>query len=47
MVQMAKKLHRYQKLALREIASELETAGYVSASGKRYEAAAVARMVAA
>lgn len=47
MVKMAKKLHRYQKLSLREIASELETAGYFSATGKRLEAAAIARMIAA
>lgn len=47
MVKLAKKLHRYQKLSLREIAGRLETEGYVSANGKRLEAAAIARMIAA
>lgn len=47
MVQTAKKLRRYKKLSLREIASELEKAGYVSASGTRLMAAAVSRMIAA
>lgn len=45
MVKLAKKLRRYQKLSLREIAGRLEAAGYISASGKRLEAAAIARMI--
>ena len=50
MVALAKKLARYpvngRKRSLREIAALLEAQGYVAASGKRYEATAVARMIA-
>jgi hypothetical protein len=48
-VAMARKLARYpvnrRKRALREIAAELETAGHVALTGKRYGAAAILRMV--
>jgi DNA invertase Pin-like site-specific DNA recombinase len=48
MVAVAKKLARYphngRKRSLREVAAELEAMGYVAASGRRYEAAAIARM---
>lgn len=46
MVTLAKRLHKRDK-SLREIASELEAAGYVNARGNRLQAAAVARMIAA
>ena len=50
LVAKAKKLARYptngRKRSLRDVAAELEDAGFVSASGKRYGAAAIARMVA-
>jgi DNA invertase Pin-like site-specific DNA recombinase len=49
MVALAKKLARYpvngRKRSLREIAAELEKMGHVAAGGRRYEAAAVARMI--
>ena len=49
-VALAKRLHRYtvngRRRSLRDVAAELETAGYVSIAGTRYGAAAVARMVA-
>jgi DNA invertase Pin-like site-specific DNA recombinase len=46
MVAMAKRLHKGKK-SLREIAVDLEAAGYVNAKGNRLQAAAVARMIAA
>jgi len=50
-VALAKRLARYttnrRKRSLREIAAELEAFGHVAAGGKRYGAAAVARMIAA
>jgi DNA invertase Pin-like site-specific DNA recombinase len=49
MVALAKKLARYpvngRKRSLRDVAAELEKMGHVAASGRRYEAAAVARMI--
>jgi DNA invertase Pin-like site-specific DNA recombinase len=49
MVTLARKLRRARpkggKRSLREIASELEAAGFVSSSGKPYGATAVARML--
>src|SRR5271166_948066 len=46
-VALAERLHRYpvntRKRSLRDIAAELETAGHIT--GKRYAAAAIARMV--
>jgi DNA invertase Pin-like site-specific DNA recombinase len=51
MVALAKRLHRYtvdkRQRSLRDIAIELETAGYVAVGGKRHTAAAVSRMIAA
>jgi hypothetical protein len=51
MVALAKKLHRYtidkRRRSLRDVAVELENAGYVAVGGKRHTAAAVARMIAA
>ncbi len=48
-VALAKKLARYpvhgQKRSLRDVAAELEAAGYVTGAGTRYGAAAVARMI--
>ena len=48
-VALAKRLHRYpvnnRKRSLRDIAAELETAGHITSAGKRYAAAAIARMV--
>jgi DNA invertase Pin-like site-specific DNA recombinase len=50
MVALAKKLARYpangRKRSLREIAAELEAAGHVAHGGKRFEATAIARMIA-
>ena len=50
MVALAKKLARYpvngRKRSLRDVAAELETAGHVAKGGKRFGAAAIARMVA-
>jgi DNA invertase Pin-like site-specific DNA recombinase len=49
-VALAKKLARYpvnkRTRTLREIAAELETAGYVTSKGTAYGAAAIARMIA-
>ena len=49
MIRPAKQLQRKRakggQRSLREIAAELEKAGYVSPSGKRYGATAVARML--
>ena len=49
MVALAKKLARYpvngRKRSLRDVAAELEKIRHVAASGRRYEAAAVARMI--
>jgi DNA invertase Pin-like site-specific DNA recombinase len=49
MVALAKKLARYpvngRNRSLRGIAAELEKADYVAASGRRYEAAAISRMI--
>jgi DNA invertase Pin-like site-specific DNA recombinase len=51
MVALAKKLARYpangRKRSLRDVASELEAQGHVTADGKRYAATAVARMISA
>jgi len=48
-VALAKRLHRYpvnnRKRSLRDIAAELEAAGHITGAGKRYAAAAIARMV--
>jgi len=48
-VVLAKKLARYpvhgQKRSLRDVAAELEAAGYVTGAGTRYGDAAVARMI--
>ena len=48
-VALAKRLHRYpvdrRRRSLRDIAAELETAGHITGAGKRYAAAAIARMV--
>ena len=48
-VALAKKLARYpfhgQKRSLRDVAAELEAAGYVTSTGTCYGAAAVARMI--
>ena len=48
-VALAKKLARYpvhgRKRSLRNIATELEAAGYVTGAGTRYGAAAIARMI--
>ena len=50
MVALARKLARYpvdgRKRSLREIAALLEAQGFVTKNGKRYEATAVARMIA-
>jgi hypothetical protein len=50
MVALAKKLARYtingRKRSLRDVAAELEARGHTT-NGKRYAAAAVARMIAA
>jgi DNA invertase Pin-like site-specific DNA recombinase len=50
-VALAKRLHRYpvnnRKRSLRDIAAELEAAGHVTRTGKRYEATAIAKMIAA
>jgi DNA invertase Pin-like site-specific DNA recombinase len=50
MVALAKKLARYpvngRKRSLRDVAAELESAGHVGATGERFAAAAVARMIA-
>jgi hypothetical protein len=49
-VALAKRLARYpvnrRKRTLREIATELETAGHVALTGQRYGSAAIARTVA-
>ncbi len=49
MVAMAKKLRRYRvqgrKRTLREIAGELAKDGFVTGTGKRYAAAAIAKMI--
>jgi len=49
MVALAKKLHRYpingRRRSLRDIASELQAQGYVSAKGTPFAAAAVGRMI--
>jgi DNA invertase Pin-like site-specific DNA recombinase len=49
MVALAKKLHRYpvngKRRSLREIASEIAAAGYVTGTGKPYAAAAIAKMI--
>jgi DNA invertase Pin-like site-specific DNA recombinase len=49
MVALAKKLHRYpvngKRRSLREIASELAAAGYVTGTEKPYAAAAIAKMI--
>ena len=49
MVALAKKLARYpvngRRRSLREVAAELEAQGHLSATGKRFEATAVKRMV--
>jgi DNA invertase Pin-like site-specific DNA recombinase len=51
MVALAKKLWRYpvhgRKRSLRDVAAELEAAGHVASSGKRYAATAVKRMISA
>jgi DNA invertase Pin-like site-specific DNA recombinase len=51
MVALAKKLARYpvngRRRSLREVAAELEANGHVAASGRRFAAAAVQRMLAA
>jgi hypothetical protein len=51
MVALAKKLARYpvngRRRSLRDVAAELEAQGHVSASGERFAATAVARMIAA
>jgi DNA invertase Pin-like site-specific DNA recombinase len=50
-VALAKRLSRYpvnrRKRSLRDIAAELEAQGHVATTGKRYEATAIARMIAA
>ena len=50
MVARAKKLARYpvngRKRSLREIAAELQAEGRVAKGGKRFGAAAIARMIA-
>jgi DNA invertase Pin-like site-specific DNA recombinase len=50
MVTLAKKLARYpvngRRRSLRDVAAELESAGHVSATGERFAATAVARMIA-
>ena len=50
-VALAKRLHRYpvnlRKRSLRDIAAELEAAGHVTRTGKRYAANAVAKMISA
>jgi DNA invertase Pin-like site-specific DNA recombinase len=49
MVALAKRLRRYpvaaRRRSLREIATELAAAGYLTAQGKPYAAAAVAKMI--
>ena len=49
-VALARKLARYsvngRKRSLRDVAAELETAGYTTPAGKRYAAAAVSAMIA-
>jgi len=51
MVTLAKRLHRCtidkRQRSLRDIAAELEAAGYTAAGGKRYTAAAISRMISA
>ena len=51
MVTLAKRLHRYtidkRQRSLRDIAAELEAAGYTLAGGKRHTAAAISRMISA
>jgi hypothetical protein len=51
MVTLAKQLHRCtidkRQRSLRDIAAELEAAGYTAAGGKRYTAAAISRMISA
>ena len=51
MVALAKRLSRYpvnrRKRSLRDIAAELEAQGHVATTGRRYEATAIARMIAA
>jgi hypothetical protein len=48
---LAKRLSRYpvnrRKRSLRDIAAELEAQGHVATTGRRYEATATARMIAA
>ena len=50
-VALAKRLSRYpvnrRKRSLRDIAAELEAQGHVATRGRRYEATAIARMIAA
>ncbi len=50
MVALAKKLARYpvdgRKRSLRDVAAELEVAGYTAVGGKRHAAAAISRMIA-
>jgi DNA invertase Pin-like site-specific DNA recombinase len=50
-VALAKRLSRYpvnrRKRSLRDIAAELEAQGHVATTGRRYEATAIARMIAA
>jgi hypothetical protein len=51
LVRLAKRLHRYpvngRRRSLRDVSKALASAGFVSASGKPYGAAAIARMIAA
>jgi hypothetical protein len=51
MVTLAERLHRYtidkRQRSLRDIAAELEAAGYTLAGGKRHTAAAISRMISA
>jgi hypothetical protein len=51
MVTLAKRLHRFtidkRQRSLRDIAAELEAAGYTLAGGKRHTAAAISRMISA
>jgi DNA invertase Pin-like site-specific DNA recombinase len=48
-VALAKRLHRYpvdkRKRSLRDVAAELEAAGHITREGKRYAAAAIAKMI--
>lgn len=49
MVELAKTLHRYpingRRRSLRDIASELAAAGYITGNGKPYAAAAITKMI--